>query len=242
LRNSLYVQGRNNEALISFFNFTYPQSERLMADFNKSFGERETFLCPISPEHDGGHRRIGPLYLEVKHNRRDELIIWAWGQGCAIHEQILDEFEREGFTGYRVEPATVSFLDGSASTEYREFIVTGWAGTASPESGVRLVKGCPACLRKEYSPITNFEKVIDWSQWSGEDFFVVWPMMGYRLVTGRLAQWLLTRKVKSFRLEKEFEVRKRDSIISKLNIPAGRLSIYLPEDLAIRYGRPLGLE
>lgn len=211
-----------------------------MADFNKSFGERESIRCPISPLHDGGHRRVGPLYLEVKHDRRDELIIW--GHGLAIHEKTLDGFEKGGFTGYRVRPATVRFRDGATSTEYREFIVTGWAGVASPESGVHLVESCPACLRKEYTPITNFEKVIDWSQWTGEDFFVVWPMMGYRLVTERVAKWLLAHKVKSFRLEKEFEVRKRDSIISKLNIPAGRLSLYFPEDLASKYGKPLGLE
>jgi len=210
-----------------------------MADFNKSFGERESICCPIS-FHNGGHRRIGPLYLEVKHNRRDELIIW--GHDLAIHEKILDQFEKQGFTGYRVKPAAVHFRDGATSTEYHEFLVTGWAGTASPESGVRLVESCPACLRKEYSPITNPEKVIDWSQWTGEDFFVVYPLMGTRFITERVAKWLQSQKVKSFRLEKEFDVRQRDSIISKLNIPAGRLSLHFPQDLANKYGKPLGLE
>lgn len=228
--------------MIKYFNFTYPRAERLMADFNKCFGERETIPCPLSSVHDGGNRRISPLYLEVKHNQRDELIIWAWGQGCAIHEQLLEEFKGEGFSGYRVRPATVSFSDGTVSTEYREFIITGWAGVAAPESGVRLMKNCPGCLRKEYSPIEDYGKVIDWNQWKGEDFFVVWPLMGYKFVTERVAEWLLARKVKSFRLEKEFDEDKRDALISKLKIPTGRLSLYFPEDLAIKYGRPLGLE
>jgi hypothetical protein len=245
VREAVYLRrGRiiSHSTMINFFNFTYPHSERLMADFNKCFGKRESILCPISSTHDGGHRRSGELYLEVKHNRRDEQIIWAWGQGCAMHQQILDEFEKEGFSGFRLKPAKVCFRDGVVSTEYQEFLVTGWAGIASPESGIRLLQSCPACQRKEYSPITNYENVIDWSQWTGEDFFIVWPLAGYRLVTERVAQWLLARKVKSFRLEKEFEVDKRDAIISKLNIPAGRLSLYFPEDLAIKYGRPLGLE
>jgi len=242
LRGSSYALGRrNDETMNTFFNLTYPDSEGLMADFNKCFGERERVYCPLTPEHIQLKRLSESLYFEVKHNRRDELIIWAWGR-CAVHEKTLDEFEREGFTGYRVKPATVRFRDGSISTEYHEFIVTGWAGMASSESGIRLVKSCPACLRKEYSPITNFEKVIDWSQWTGEDFFVVWPIMQFKLITERVAQWLLTRKVKSFRLEKEFDVLRRDSIISRQSIPAGRLSNCLPEDLAIKYGRPLGLE
>jgi hypothetical protein len=227
---------------MTYYNFTYPSSERLMADFNKAFGEREKSPCPTSPAHDGGHRRVGPLYLEVKHDYRDELIIWAWGQGCAVHERILKKFEKEGFTGYRVKPATVSFRDGTTSTGYHELIVTGWAGVASPESGMRLLEDCPACFGKEYSAITNFEKVIDWNQWTGEDFFVVWPMMGYKLITERVAQFLLANSVKSFRLERGFEELERDSIISKLNIPAGRLSLYFPADLAIKYGKPLGLE
>jgi hypothetical protein len=226
--------------MIPYFNFTYPWAERLMADCNKSFGERETFSCPISPTHNDGDRRISPLYLEVKHNRRDEQIIW--GGGCAIHESILAEFEKESFTGYRVKPATVRFQDGTVSEEYHEFIVTGWAGVMSPESGVHVVKSCPGCHWKVYSPITNYEKIIDWSQWTGEDFFIVAPLSSYRLCTERVANWLRKHKVKSFRLENGFAEREGDSIISKLSLPGVRLSAHLPEDLAIKYGRPLGLE
>lgn len=211
-----------------------------MADFDKSFGEREEFPCPLTNEHNEGNRRIGPLYLELKHNRRDELIIW--GCGFAIHESILENFEKEGFTGYRIKPATVRFRDGSTSAEYHEFVVTGWAGMASAESGIRVLKTCPACHWKEYGPITNFENVIDWAQWTGEDFFVVWPLMGYKLCTERVAKWLRDHKPKSFRLEEDLAQLKRDPIISKQSFPGVRLSAFFPEDLAIKYGRPLGLE
>lgn len=211
-----------------------------MADFNKSFGEREDFPCPLTKEHTEGHRRIGPLYLEVRHNRQDEQIIW--GCGFAVHNQILEEFRKEGFTGYRVKPAIVRFGDGSISTEYQEFVVTGWAGMASPESGLHVLKSCPGCRWKEYSPVTNFEKVIDWSQWTGEDFFVVWPLIGYKLCTERVAKWLLEHKVKSFHLEKGFAQIERDPIISRQGFPGVRLSVFFPQDLAIKYGRPLEIE
>jgi hypothetical protein len=212
-----------------------------MADFNLAFGAVESSDCPITKDHRDGHRRTDPLYLEVRHNRREELIIWAWGLGFAIHQQILDEFKSEGFTGYRTMPATVRFRDGSVSNEYYEFLVTGWAGMVSQDSGVHLVKSCPACCWKEYSAITNYQKVIDWNNWTGEDFFIAWPIPGYRFVTARVAQWLLARKPKSFRLEEELADRARDSIISKLGFGCGRLTNYLPEDLANRYGKSLGL-
>ena len=160
----------------------------------------------------------------------------------AIHERLLEEFEKEGFTGYRVKPATVRFRDGLTSTEYRELIVTGWAGIALPESGVQLVQSCAGCPYKEYSAITNYEKVVDWSQWTGEDFFIVWPMAAYKLVTERVAMWLLARNVKSVRLEGGFTEREGQPIISRLGFTVGGLSDYLPEDLALKYGKPLGIE
>jgi hypothetical protein len=202
--------------------------------------EQPDSQCLISTEHKLGRRRIGPLSLEVKHNRREEQIIWLWLGGLVVHEQLLDAFQEQGFTGYRANPATVRFRDGVISTEYLEFIVTGWAGIASPESGIRLVESCPGCPRKRYSPITNYEKVIDWSQWTEEDFFIVWPMAQDKLVTKRVAEWLLARKVKSFRLEDGFALQKK--LMSPLKLRGGRLSDWFPEDLAIKYGRPLGLE
>jgi hypothetical protein len=183
-----------------------------------------------------------PDEFEVKHNRAEEEIIWSWLSGFVVHEKVLEGFNREGFTGYRVNPAKVRFRDGSISTEYREFIVTGWAGIATPQSGVRLLKSCSACPRKEYSGVTNFEDVIDWSQWTGEDFFIAWPMATRKLVSNRVAEWLLSRKVKSVRLEKGFAELERQVILQKFGFRTGRLSDYLPDDLAIKYGRPLGLE
>lgn len=64
----------------------------------------------------------------------------------------------------------VRFRDGSETKEYREFVVTGWAGIASPESGAQLVQSCTGYPYMEYSAITNYADVVDWSQWTGEDF------------------------------------------------------------------------
>jgi hypothetical protein len=223
-----------------YFNLTFPLTERLLADNNKAQGERELIRCSLNPEHYSVDRRISQLYLELRHNNRNEKIIW--GAGCAIHEQVLEAFEKQRFTGYRTKPALVRFRDGSISTQYHEFIVTGWAGIASPESGIRLTVTCPACLYKEYSAITNYDKVIDWSQWTGEDFFTVWPVVTYVFCTPRVAEWLLRETVRSVRIEERLAGRARHAGLSRLGFAACRLSNYMPEDLAMKYGRPLGLE
>jgi hypothetical protein len=136
----------------------------------------------------------------------------------------------------------VTFLDGQTSDEYREFTVTGWAGVVHPESGMRVLESCPGCLWKNYGPIVDFGKVIDWDQWTGEDFFFVWPLTGHRLCTERAARWLETSGIRSFVLGRGFELleRKRNSL--NFGIPRGALSEVLPEDLALKYGKPLGLE
>jgi hypothetical protein len=148
-------------------------------------------------------------------------------------------FEQQGFTGYRVGPATVRFRDGVVSNEYSELIVTGWAGMASPDSGIQVVKSCPACHWKKYSGITDVEKLIDWSQWTGEDFFIVWPLPKFTLITERVAMHLLNTNVKSFHLK---GLADDDRRVGSSGFTVGRLSGSIPEDLAIKYGRPLGLE
>jgi len=226
--------------MTKFFNLLWPDSDRLKADNNKAQGKWVRNVCPLTGAHSDGNPRISDLYHEVKHNKRDERMIW--GAGVSVHQSLVEEFAKEGFTGYRLKPALVRFRDGSTSDEYHEFVVTGWAGMASPESGIKLLESCPACEWKKYSAITDFDKVIDWSQWTGDDFFIVWPM-GWRLLcTERVARWLVARQVKSFYLEEGFADITCDPIIAKLGYIGQRLTNYLPEDLAIKYGKPLGLE
>jgi hypothetical protein len=141
-----------------------------------------------------------------------------------------------------VAPAKVTFQDGGTSDEYCEFIVTGWAGVAPLESGVHVVEDCPGCHWKKYGAIENFDKVIDLREWTGEDFFIVWPFSKHRLCTERAAAWLKRSTLKSFDVVEPFERERRLPFTMKAGFPRGPLSEVLPDDLAIRYGRPLGLE
>lgn len=217
-----------------------PDSDKLRADLNKSSGERVRIPCPLNPQHLGLSIQKPPLYLEVKHNLRTEVMIWAWG--VAIHNELANRFKEEGFTGYRLRPAIVRFRDGAASSDYQELVVTGWAGAASPLSGMKLIESCPACHYRRYSAVEDYDNIVDWQQWTGGDFFYVYQFLGLRLCTERVAEFLNQNKVRSFRIEEGFNDRKNDSLISKLSVPVGSLINFLPEDLAAQYGKPLGLE
>ena len=224
--------------MMTYFNLHRPHSELLLGD---SEGEElyESSSCPITTEHVDGRRRVSPLSVTLKHSLRDEMMIWCWVEGLVIHERLLDGIKQQGFSGYRTQAASVRFRDGQLSNEYHEFIVAGWAGVATAESGVRVEKSCPGCHWKRYSAIANYESLIDWSQWTGDDFFIVWHLPRFILITERVAHWLLTQNVKSCALRGLDDC---DHPVGSSGFTVGRLSSYIPEDLAIKYGGPLGLE
>ncbi len=213
----------------------------LWANSAKGWAQWTRCSCPVSSEHKAHRYRIGPLHHFVEHDDRSEQIVW--GYGVAIHQAVIRRFEMEGFTGFRTKPASVTFADGITSSEYCEFIVTGWAGTASPGAGAHLVESCSGCHWKRYSAITDFDNVIDPRQWTGEDFFIAWPFAtGYLFCSDRVARWLRVSSIKSFSIERPFEKERQRPWVMDGGFPRGSISEYLPDDLAIKYGRPLGLE
>jgi hypothetical protein len=204
-------------------------------------------VCPAAP----GHRRAvtppGDEHLDatanvrVVHDKRDQTVIWTWPPWpfVVVHDRLAESLKSEGFSGYSLRPATVRFRDGSLSDEYKRLLVTGWGGMARPESGIRLKHACPGCLYKSYTTLSDASELIDKNQWTGEDMFVVWPMPGFIFITGRVAEFLSTSRTKSFNLrglEKTAE-----PFAGKHGFGVGSLGDSFPRDLALKYGRPLGI-
>jgi hypothetical protein len=81
--------------MVVYFNLRGPDSEQLLGD-DESYGNRESRPCPITNEHVDFSRRIGPMRVKLKHNRRDEQMIWCWVFGTVIHEALLAEFKNKG--------------------------------------------------------------------------------------------------------------------------------------------------
>jgi hypothetical protein len=224
----------------SFFQFEGRYSGDLIVDSEKQNNQWRYEPCPVGRKHISRSYRLGELHQYLKHNRRDEHILW--GRDIAVHASVIEKFKSQGFTGFRTKSAKVTFADGATSDEYKELIVTGWAGIARPESGMRLLDSCPGCLWKNYGPIHDFAQVIDWNQWTGDDFFVVWPLTGHKLCTERVAGWLEASGLRSFCLGRGLELLEKRKERLSFGIPRGPLSDELPEDLAIKYGKPLGLQ
>jgi hypothetical protein len=132
-------------------------------------------------------------------------------------------------------PATIRFRDGSESQDYCEVVVTGWAGLAGSGSGIHITEECPACGRKKYSALMDPSQLIKWSQWTGDDFFIVWPIPLFILITERVAEYLKTSKAKSYSLTSAQKIQGQ-------GFTPGWLSELMPEDLAVKYGCPLGIE
>src|SRR4051794_36089533 len=116
----------------TYFILESPRSERLLAEATDE--QHEIEHCPNG--HLKVYRRAGKLRLHVKHNQKDEKIVWKYISGCAVHESIVTEFQRHRLTGCGWRPATVQFGDGDISDHYKELTITGWPGIARPESGI----------------------------------------------------------------------------------------------------------
>lgn len=220
--------------MTEYFNLWVSKSEGLWAKRVARPKDIEISHCPAGDfGHWDGSRMRSTFVASVNHNRRDQLLINGWIFRWLIHASLVAEFEAEGFTGYRLKPAIVRFGDSRPSREYSELIVVGWAGIAREESGIHRTWRCPHCHRANYSPLIHPDKLIDWSQWTGEDFFTVWPLAGFTLITGRVAGFLRARKVKNCTIR---------CVEDSCGRGVTRLSSYMPDDVARKYGEPLGLE
>jgi hypothetical protein len=202
--------------------------------------------CPANPdhrnltEHAWEELRNEHVSAQLKHNRRDHMMIWTtpWTH-CLIHERLASGMERSGFTGYSLLPAEVRFRDGTISRDYQRLVVTGWGGLARPESGVRLISECKGCIWRKYSPLKDPTRLIDKSQWTGEDLFIVWPMPGDRLISRRVAEYFESARV-------EHCVVRRLEVSSDIDYPlnlrdrptVGSVADIFPADLALKYRRP----
>ena len=223
--------------MIEYFHLFYPESQRLLG--SDSANPYAVTLCPVADHRSV--RRVREAAIEVSHSKRDQLMIWLVSGEVAVHRTVLLEMENQRVSGYRSRPATVQFRDGSVSTDYSEIIVTGWAGVAPVESGIRLVEECPGCHRKRYSGLQDSDKVIDWTQWTGDDFFIVWPLPKYILITKRIVDILTAMNVKSYRLGGLRRYENRNIPVSRQGFAVPPLSNFMPEDLALQYGGRLGL-
>jgi hypothetical protein len=152
----------------------------------------------------------------------------------------VELFRASGLTGFGVRPVKARYKRADVEPPCLwELVVTGWAGMAPPESGVRLIEDCPACGLKVYSAWTNPERLIAPSQWDGSDFFMVWPLPMDIFVTEHVAQVIGEKRLSGGVLEPFEDITFPLEVVPKLS--PGRLSYHMPEPRARELGEPLGI-
>ncbi len=80
--------------MIPFYQFDPIIADELLTDFSKYYQQVESVYCSFNKKHKASCRRLGTLHYFLKRNKRNEQIIW--GSEIAVHERVIEQFEREG--------------------------------------------------------------------------------------------------------------------------------------------------
>jgi hypothetical protein len=197
----------------------------------------EQVECPIDPGHRRGGKRLTDLSVTLPTGAVQDFV-WTWQSECLIQDHVLDLFREKGFTGFDVKPVKARFRNAKgAPPTLWELVLIGWAGVASPESGIKRVEYCEGCKHATYSEITDGSRLIDEARWDGSDFFMVWPMPLFPFVTERVANCICDHRLTGVLLKQVHEL----TGVGKDGLGGGRLSYWMPQNRARELGEAAGI-
>jgi hypothetical protein len=214
-----------------------PVAQSSRATLSEEGLEMGTIFCPLNPGHQRADVRRSALRVRVAGAAGD--IVWTWMTECLFSEKLIDLVQSKHLTGLTFRAATVLAPSGKPLAQnYKEVTVTGWAGMALAESGIRLEESCPGCGYLHYSCFTDPRKLIRDDQWDGSDFFIVWPLPRFIFVSPKVEDLFRRHNIGPCRFTPMSELKCGSSV----GISPGRLSDWLPSDRAKALGAPLGIE
>src|SRR5205823_1838317 len=143
-------------------------------------------VCPLKPDHSTQQRWQRPLKVVGPVVAMTDLE-WTVYSDIIIRDDIAAALRAARFSGAEYYPVelftTTESPFGGRAVELRVF---GWGGVAPPESGVRVLDECPHCKRQVFSGYSNPTKLFRIEEWDGSDFFIIWPLPRYVMVTERV--------------------------------------------------------
>jgi hypothetical protein len=209
-----------------FWSLRGPESTAKLAEWADDMDFESTVTCPIDGSRRPG-KRLPDLSVTLPRGAVQDFV-WTWYSERLLQDHVLELFRASGLTGFEVKPVKVKFkrvMDRKPPRLW-EMVVTGWGGMAPPESGIRLIERCDGCGHTVYSGCTRPDKLIDYSQWDGSDFFIVWPLPKYIFVTDRVAITIRSNHLTGANLKSP------DTLDLSGGFSPGRLSHWMPEQRA----------
>jgi hypothetical protein len=190
----------------------------------------ESVGCSSFPDHQRAGSRIGSLSVDFKESFEEEDFLWTWYSECLLKTKIANRLSVAGLTGFEIKVAKVTSHSRVVSEMYSEFALIGWGGVASKDSGVKITQTCPTCGMLTYSGVSNWRKLVDWGEWDGSDFFMIWPLPRYIFVTNRAVQTMKQMNLSGVSFKPLIDLDIQDDDLSP-----GRVSYWFSQDQLARH-------
>jgi hypothetical protein len=148
----------------------------------------ETHLCELDSTHVDEQRWLRPLRVQGPVMPQTDFE-WTVYSDLIISTEIARNLSKAGFTGMRF--FEVEFYSTSGTPFGRDSVelrACGWGGMASKGSGIRAMEACKCCGRQVFSGITDKAKLFDIDAWDGSDFFIIWPLRRFMMITEAVAK------------------------------------------------------
>jgi hypothetical protein len=218
--------------------------------FLKGNGVPNLRYCPgvhfeyIECVQNAGHSRKGKrlsetLEVELYEGKTLQDFNWTVGLDCIVSERVIAELAKFQLSGYATSKVRVNTGDNAARLGgYVQLLKTGWAGIVHEDSGIELISDPSCCGYLDYSPALR-PRFVNWHTWDGSDLFMVWPIPTATFLSARaLACFEANGHWTGYKLE----VAEYFTGGLSMGFSPGRLSYWMPFELAHRLGSPLGIE
>lgn len=157
----------------------------------------ESIKCPVYDGHQRAGKRIGNMRINIIEKRNTDFL-WTFLSECLVTDKTAKIFKEAGFTGFELK--TVQVINKNAYPLLWEFYVTGKGGDVSLSNGISVKNKCDHCKHIHYSSFGN-GLIIDDAQWDGSDFFTVWPLPRFILITERVKTFIVENKLSNVKIK-----------------------------------------
>ena len=159
----------------------------------------ENFDCLLfGKEHPPKVEGYTNLFLDIRATKVPDMFFASFDE-LIVNSLVRRQLEDSGLTGIEFRKAEVLKVKGDPELargrtwDLFEIRATGFAGLASPESGVHFLRSCAGCGRTWFSPVKDPAKLISEKDWDGTDCFVVWPFAHMTFVSEKFRTYCLKK-------------------------------------------------